>query len=95
MKDWIGYRCLAEAYGVNPVQPFPVISHIAGTRSSLSTPECTENAYTPQFRPEESIAGHLTFALKYEGVHLEFLSRFFSSVADVDQAMEGWIQSEE
>lgn len=94
MKDWIGYRWLSETYDIKPVQPFPVISHIAGTRSSHSTPDCTVNAYTAQFRPEESVAGHLTFALKYEGVHLEFLSRFFSDVVDVDQAMNGWIQSE-
>ena len=35
--------------------------------------------YSPAVRPTPSLGGHLTFALKHEGVHLEFLARLFSA----------------
>jgi hypothetical protein len=43
-------------------------------------------------RPADTLAGHLTFALKHEGVHLEFLARLYA-VMPTDE-LEAWIAAE-
>jgi len=40
--------------------------------------------FTPRHQPEESLMGHLTFALKYEGIELGVLKKIFASVAPAD-----------
>ncbi|MGN8549184.1 hypothetical protein ACQPTN_32840 [Bradyrhizobium sp. 13971] len=42
--------------------------------------------YTPRHAPEASLEGHLTFALKYEGLDLALLKRLFLAVKDEDLA---------
>lgn len=37
--------------------------------------------YTPRHAPADSLAGHITFALKYEGVDLYVLKRVFEAVS--------------
>src|SRR5690554_6766963 len=90
--DWIGYRWLAERYAVRPVQPFRTESAISGSRSTVSRDGFHHQKYPPQSRPADSLAGHLTFALKHEGVHLEFLSRLFSRLDPAE--LDEWIVSE-
>jgi hypothetical protein len=43
-------------------------------------------------RPEASLAGHLGFALKHEGVHLEALSRLFAAAPEAE--IKAWIRDE-
>ena len=43
-------------------------------------------------RPEVSLAGHLGFALKHEGVHLEALSRLFAAAPAAE--IQGWVRRE-
>ncbi len=43
-------------------------------------------------RPEATLAGHLSFALKHEGVHLETLSRLFAVAPAAE--VEDWIRRE-
>jgi hypothetical protein len=43
-------------------------------------------------RPADSLAAHLTFAFKHEGVHLEFLARLFDVLPAVD--LQAWIAAE-
>jgi hypothetical protein len=38
------------------------------------------DVFTPRHKPESSLAGHLTFALKYEGVDLAILNALFSEI---------------
>ncbi|WP_237575594.1 Fic family protein [Mycetohabitans sp. B8] len=52
----------------------------------------THEFYPPQFKPADTLAGHLTFAFKREGIHLEFLARLFDRVPAAE--LETWIQSE-
>ncbi|MFZ2235931.1 MAG: Fic family protein [Dokdonella sp.] len=93
MVDWVGYEWLARRYGVRPVQPFAIQSSIAKSRKTLQSPDGrTEEAYTEALRPADSLAGHLTFALKREGVHLEFLARLFE-IIPADE-MRFWIEGE-
>ncbi|WP_367865982.1 Fic family protein [Pedobacter sp. WC2423] len=40
--------------------------------------------FTPRHQPEESLMGHLTFALKYEGIELGVLKKIFALVAPID-----------
>ncbi len=70
-----GYSWLAERLGIRPVQPFRVTSRIGGTRSTVSANGHTQEVFTRHYQPDPTVESHLTFALKYEGIHLEFLTR--------------------
>jgi hypothetical protein len=92
LDDCIGYRWLARHYGVSPVQPFRVDSAIGKSRTTVREHGFVHETYKPGFRPRDSMAGHLAFALKQEGVHLEFLARLFDVLPASE--LEAWIASE-
>jgi len=92
MEAWIGYQWLAERYAIPPVQPFRVDSQIGGFRGE-KTINGIEHRYCPtQSHPGDSAAQHLAFALRTEGIHLEFLSRLFVKI-DPSELVQ-WIMSE-
>lgn len=95
--DSIGYQWLAKTFEVTPVHPFAVESAIGRTRSTFATGNLHDSlrheTYLESYRPNPGLAAHLTFALKYEGVHLEFLYRLFR-LPQVKEALEQWIASE-
>ena len=91
-SDWIGYRWLAEHYGVQPVQPFRIDSAIAKSRLTVREDGHCREFHPPVARPAATLAGHLTFALKHEGVHLEFLARLFDAASAAD--LETWVAAE-
>lgn len=92
MPDWIGYQWLAERYGVSPVQAFRTDSAIAKSRATVREDGFVHEYYPPVARPTDTLAGHLTFALKHEGVHLEFLARLYA-VVPIDE-LEAWVAAE-
>jgi hypothetical protein len=92
MADWIGYRWLAEHYGVEPAQPFRVDSQLARSRATVRENGYVHEFYLPAARPADTLAGHLAFALKHEGIHLEFLARLFAQVPIDD--LDHWVASE-
>ncbi len=92
MSDWIGYRWLAERHGVCPVQAWDVESCIGASRRTITNDGLTTQIYTANMRPEDTLAAHLTFAIKHEGVHLEFLARLFASLPAEEIA--GWMRRE-
>ena len=92
MTDWIGYQWLAERYGVSPVQAFRTDSAIAKARSTVREGGYVHEYYLPGARPADSLAGHLAFAFKHEGLHLEFLARLFDAVPVPD--LEAWVAAE-
>lgn len=93
MSDWIGYRWLADRYGVSTVQALRTESTIAKSRATTRQDGYVHELYPPAARPaEETLTGHLTFALKHEGVHLEFLARLFEVVPVAE--LEAWIAAE-
>ncbi|WP_338911898.1 hypothetical protein [Mycetohabitans rhizoxinica] len=71
MPDWIGYRWLAEHFGVEAVQPLRIDSQLAKSRSTERVDGVTHEFYPAQFKPVDTLAGHMTFAFKREGIHLE------------------------
>ena len=89
----IGYAWLSREYQVTPAQPFPVTSEIGGRRLTTQVADVRREIYPESYRPQSDLSGHLAFALRYEGVHLEFLARLFAQ----DQAkemLEKWIARE-
>ena len=92
MPDWIGYRWLAERYSVRVVQAFRTDSAIGKSRATVRENGYVHEQYPPVARPEPSLSGHLTFALKHEGVHLEFLGRLFDVVPAAE--LEAWVAAE-
>jgi hypothetical protein len=92
--EYAGFKWISEQTGIIPVQAFRVVSSIGSARKSVHHEPVgmTEEVYKPQLRPDPTIADHLAFALKYEFIHLEFLSRLFE-VIDA-RILEEWIQAE-
>ena len=92
MADWIGYQWLAQRYGVSPLQAFRTDSTVAKSRTTVREDGFVHEHYPPSARPADTLAGHLTFALKHEGVHLEFMARLFGVVPVAD--LEAWVAAE-
>ncbi len=75
--DKVGYSALKEMYDL-PDVPHHVSSWIvAGARKTADYKEY----YPPVYAPENTLAGHLEFALKYEGVNLGLLAELFMVVS--------------
>jgi hypothetical protein len=98
VPDWIGYRWLIERYRLRVTQPLPVETAIGPTRATTTFGVTERRIVNEALRPEPTLAGHLSFALKHEGVHLETLSRLFTpsplSVPSPRAELEGWIRRE-
>jgi Fic family protein len=73
----VGYGAIIQAFRLKVPLP-KVLSAVAPSHRKYSTESW--NIYTPRYLPEYSIVGHLTFALKYEGVDLAVLSAFFKKI---------------
>lgn len=91
-RNEIGYAWLASHYGVEATQPFPVISRIGRTRHTHEHDAGRLETYLEAMRPADTLSAQLTFALKHEGVHLEFLARLFEVVPG--QLLADWVRSE-
>ena len=96
-SSMIGYQWISKTYQVEPVQGFAVRSDIGRMRSSKINEETRQEIYTESYRPGPTLREHLAFALKYEGVHLEFLARLFQR-PDIKQKikheLQQWITEE-
>jgi hypothetical protein len=69
-----GYAALIDAYGLSV--PLPRTLCAIGERYR-QLEEGGWRIYSPRYAPEASLEGHLTFALKYEGLDLAVLKRLF------------------
>jgi hypothetical protein len=92
MPDWIGYRRLLELYGLTVTQALRIETVIGATRAKTTDGTTEQRTVQELLRPEATMVGHLSFALKHEGVHLEALSRLFA-VAPATE-IEGWVRRE-
>lgn len=73
-----GYAALIHAYGLPA--PLPRTLSAIGSRHRI-VEDAGWRIYTPRHAPDASLEGHLTFALRYEGLDLAALKRLFLSVA--------------
>src|SRR5277367_1827586 len=69
-----GYAALIDAYHL--MIPIPRTLSATGERHRIHT-EDGWRILTPRHAPAPSLEGHLTFALKYEGLDLAVLKRLF------------------
>ena len=92
MSNGVGYQWLAAHYSISPVQAFRTLSAVAKARSTLREDGYVREYYQPGAVPAATLEGHLGFALKHEGIHLEFLARLFEVVPVAE--LETWIAAE-
>jgi len=72
-----GYAALKEIFGL-PDMPHHVISHIvSGARKTVDDQEY----YPPVYAREDTLAGNLEFAFKFEGINLGLLVELFKIVS--------------
>ena len=71
-----GYAALIGAYGIRV--PLPRILTATGDRHRLIEKDGWR-IYSPRHAPNASLEGHLTFALKHEGLDLAVLKRLFDA----------------
>ncbi len=75
--DPAGYAELIDRYQLKTPLP-DQLAAIAERHSPKSTAEW--QMLTPRHRPEDSLSGHLRFALKWEGVRLSILNALFKTI---------------
>lgn len=78
-----GYAALIDAYDL--AVPIPRTLHAIGLHHRLVEGQGWR-ILTPRHAPEPSLEGHLTFALKYEGLDLAVLKRLFKRCSPDDIA---------
>jgi hypothetical protein len=71
-----GYSALIDAYGLSV--PLPRTLFAIGTRHRIIE-EGGWRLMTPRHAPHPTLEGHLTFALRYEGLDLAVLKRLFTT----------------
>ena len=72
-----GYAALIDAYGLSV--PLPLTLSAIGKRHKIINQDGWR-ILTPRHEPQASLEGHLTFALKHEGLDLAVLKRLFLAV---------------
>lgn len=73
------------------VQPLRYESSIGSNNLRRSANGLHVNIFQPSYAPENTFAGHLEFMLKYERIHLEFLSRLFEVAGEKE--LTEWVRS--
>lgn len=71
-----GYAALIDAYGLKV--PNPLVLCAIATRHKMLEADGWR-LFTPRHAPAATLEGHLTFALKYEGLDLTVLKRLFQA----------------
>jgi hypothetical protein len=70
----VGYGAIHKFYGLQ--SPLPdIVALISHKHKQYKTVEWM--VFTPRYMPENTLLGHLTFALKYEGIDLGLLKKLF------------------
>ena len=79
---YCGYEWLKQTYQLDIDSPNP-ISKVGGAKRSDS------RIFRPEYQPEDTLTGHLLFALKHENLSLGILKALFNA-CDI-KALEQWI----
>ncbi|MGL4556222.1 MAG: Fic family protein, partial [Afipia sp.] len=74
-----GYAALIDAYRLSV--PVPRVLAAIGTKHRIIE-QAGWRIYTPRHAPDATLEGHLTFALKNEGLDLAILKRLFLAVSE-------------
>jgi hypothetical protein len=87
--NFAGYSALIQAHGLKV--PLPEFLCAIGTKHKKYDKE-RWRIFTPRHKPDDTLYGHLTFALKYEGIDLAVLNALFQSIKAIN--LETIIRSE-
>jgi Fic/DOC family len=81
-----GYARLAEDFqlAVRQLTGRAEIDSAAKGRTTKTWGYTEVLVFEPKYRPEQTLIGHMQFALKYEGINLEFLARLFEKTGASD-----------
>lgn len=82
MRNFIGFKWIAEHAGIAPAQPFSVRSQLGSSWRTVVTGNTRQETYPPSAQPHATIPAHLTFAFKHETINLEFLARLCARASD-------------
>jgi hypothetical protein len=85
----VGYSALINAYKLEVPQPL-ILAAIGKQHKKYYTEKWA--IFTPRHKPADTLSGHLTFALRYEGVDLAVLKALFGKITEDE--LESWIKSE-
>lgn len=88
----VGFKALADQFGIASAQPLRVESLISTVRASRDNEGHIENRYPQSYRPTDDFSGHFEFGLKYEEIHLEFFARLFAAIGP--EPVEAWCRRE-
>lgn len=91
----IGYSHLVRRYGL-PALPLDVEARVDSAIKGRELRRQGEQMYLlvePKYQPDDTVQGHLQFALRYEGVNLQTLALLFDPVgAPAVEAKEALVQ---
>ncbi|HJV20001.1 MAG TPA: Fic family protein [Sediminibacterium sp.] len=73
----VGYGAIYMAYDLEAPLP-AILALVSQKHKQYNTGEWI--VFTPRYMPEDTLIGHLTFALKYEGVDLGILKKLFEKL---------------
>ncbi len=79
--SYAGYAALIEGHGLAVPAPDSLCA-IGVTHRKHQ--QGRWKLYTPRHQPEETLLGHLTFALKYEGIDLAVLKALFDAIDSLE-----------
>ena len=73
----VGYGAIHKAFDLQATLP-DILALISQKHKQYETEEWI--VFTPRYMPDDTLMGHLTFALKYEGVDLGILKKLFEKL---------------
>jgi hypothetical protein len=90
-ESLLGYSWLQKKWQIDTVAQLPLVSILGRTRATKLHEGVAQEWYPPSYgvqTPRE----HLLFALKHEGVNLEFLARLFAKMPVAE--LSDWLKAE-
>lgn len=90
-ESLLGYAWLQKKWQIDTVAQLPLVSILGRTRATRLHEGVAQEWYPPSYgvqTPRE----HLLFALKHEGVNLEFLARLFAKMPVAE--LSDWLKAE-
>lgn len=85
----VGYAKLIDKYNLSAPLP-DKLSFISQRHRRYITDGWA--VFTPRHEPEDSVSGHLTFALRYEGINLPILRQLFATLNP--EIIARWVRQE-
>jgi hypothetical protein len=91
----IGYEAIIEQYQLRPLQldTYARLNSSMTGRQTRQSSGCWLEVFGAGYAPEDTLVGHLQFALRYEGVNLHVLYLLFINVSNCEAVLCAWINN--